>query len=39
MVISKEKHIKCVNFDLETNALLKYFKDTREPYSLIKQFF
>lgn len=29
---------KAVNFDLSTKSLEKYFKDTREPYSLIKKF-
>ncbi|EOJ0881646.1 virulence-associated protein VapD, partial [Campylobacter jejuni] len=29
---------KVINFDLSTKSLEKYFKDTREPYSLIKKF-
>ncbi|WP_349686558.1 virulence-associated protein VapD [Campylobacter coli] len=29
---------KAINFDLSTKSLEKYFKDTREPYSLIKNF-
>ena len=29
---------KAINFDLSTKSLEKYFKDTREPYSLIKEF-
>ncbi|EJK6728717.1 TPA: vapd [Campylobacter coli] len=29
---------KAINFDLSTKSLEKYFKDTREPYSLIKKF-
>ncbi len=29
---------KAINFDLDTKELLKYFKDTREPYSEIKNF-
>lgn len=29
---------KAINFDLSTKSLEKYFKDTREPYSLIKGF-
>ena len=35
-----EKHIKCINFDLDTKQLLKIFPNgTREPYTLIKKFF
>ena len=35
-----EKHIKCINFDLDTKQLLKIFPNgTREPYALIKKFF
>lgn len=35
-----EKHIKCINFDLDTKRLLKIFPNgTREPYALIKKFF
>lgn len=29
---------KAINFDLSTKSLEKYFKDTREPYCLIKEF-
>lgn len=29
---------KAIHFDLSTKSLEKYFKDTREPYSLIKEF-
>ena len=29
---------KAINFDLSTNELNKHFKDTREPYNLIKDF-
>ncbi|EDP5093255.1 TPA: vapd [Campylobacter jejuni] len=29
---------KAINFDLSIKSLEKYFKDTREPYSLIKKF-
>ncbi len=29
---------KAINFDLSTKSLEKYFKDTRESYSLIKKF-
>ncbi|EAK1117656.1 MULTISPECIES: virulence-associated protein VapD [Campylobacter] len=29
---------KAINFDLSIKSLEKYFKDTREPYSLIKNF-
>ena len=36
----KEKHIKCVNFDLSTEQLLKHFPSgTAKPYNLLKQFF
>lgn len=35
-----KKHIKCVNFDLSTEKLLKHFPNgTAKPYDLIKQFF
>lgn len=35
-----EKHIKCINFDLDTKRLLKIFPNgTRESYALIKKFF
>ena len=35
-----EKHIKCINFDLDTKQLREIFPDsTREPYILIKKFF
>lgn len=35
-----EKHIKCVNFDLSTEELLKHFPNgTAKPYELLKQFF
>ena len=33
-----EKTNKALNFDLITNELNKYFKDTREPYNKIKNF-
>jgi len=34
------KHIKCVNFDLDTKELLKHFpKSTAKAYNLIKEFF
>ena len=34
------KHIKCVNFDLDTQELLKHFpKGTAKAYNLIKAFF
>lgn len=37
---SEPKHIKCVNFDLSTEKLLKHFLNgTAKPYELIKQFF
>ena len=37
---SEPKHIKCVNFDLSTEKLLKHFPNgTAKPYELIKQFF
>ncbi|MCR6580371.1 VapD family protein [Campylobacter insulaenigrae] len=29
---------KAINFDLSTDALKKYFDDTRKPYGLIKDF-
>ncbi|EAK4449650.1 hypothetical protein CYI58_08670 [Campylobacter upsaliensis] len=36
----KNRHKKCINFDLDTKELLKYFpKGTRKPYALIKEFF
>ena len=36
----EERHMKCINFDLDTKQLLKIFPDsTREPYALIKKFF
>lgn len=36
----EEKHIKCINFDLDTKQLLKIFPNsTRKPYALIKKFF
>lgn len=36
----ESKHIKCVNFDLSTEQLLKYFPNgTAKPYELLKQFF
>ena len=38
--ILESKHIKCVNFDLSTEELLKHFPNgTTKPYELIKQFF
>lgn len=34
------EHIKCINFDLYTQELLKHFpKGTVKPYTLIKDFF
>lgn len=35
----KEKYIKYINFDLDTNQLKDIFPDTRLPYSMIKKFF
>ena len=36
----EKKHIKCINFDLDTEQLLKKFQNnTIKPYSLIKKFF
>lgn len=39
--ISKpERHIKCVNFDLSTEKILKHFPNgTAKPYESLKQFF
>lgn len=34
-----EKHIKYINFDLSEKALKERFSNTREPYTLIKNFF
>lgn len=37
---TEPKHIKCVNFDLSTEQLLKHFPNgTAKPYELLKQFF
>lgn len=34
-----QKHIKCINFDLDTEKLLKHFPSgTSKPYGLIKKF-